>query len=107
FASLPIMQALATVKCGFELETQSVDGRNWDELAPEREPEFDDYAWDDYLSERRAEFWDSQYINRFLADLLQGNSGSWCCARPDMTSRAWLRGLAESLRFAHADVPVG
>lgn len=53
FASLPILQALGAVRCGFELETQAVDGRTWRDLQrPEREsePEFDSDRFNEAVS---------------------------------------------------------
>lgn len=49
FAKLPIMQAMAKVKCGFELETQAVDGMSFDEL--KGEPEFNQDAFDEAVNE--------------------------------------------------------
>ena len=53
FANLPLTQALQAVKVGWELETQAVDGMEYDECQAQYEPEpqFDEYRFDSNIQD--------------------------------------------------------
>lgn len=51
FSELPIMQAMQSVRCGFELETQKVDGMDYDDFF-EIEHEFDEEKYDSYIDDQ-------------------------------------------------------
>ena len=63
FAKLAPIQALATVRCGFELETQAVDGKDYDELRLGDDDNEDRFDADAYACAR------SDAINNALSSL--------------------------------------
>lgn len=59
FSSLPVIKALSTIKCGFELETQSVNGLTYDDMTVSEEPQLNEDAYQDEIDRRQRKFWTS------------------------------------------------
>ncbi len=87
FAMLPAIQALKTVQCGFELETQAVNGLTYSEMQEEHEPEFNQDAFDeacDGYVDRALNYNLSESVlkNLFIDGLMATIRSAWR-VRPD------------------------
>lgn len=81
FCSLSPLQALAAVRCGFELETQSVDGKSYEELLVRPRYETDTMAM-------------QQEVERVVRQLLWDENGAATCLRIASGDSSWVSGRA-------------